>query len=216
MAGVRSKPTRGGLYQAYYTDWMGKRQYLTDTTAKKALKAPHAVEKEHDEIRKGYRPAPNSAEQHRKSLWSDVLKEYLAWGESQGGRGGRPWGEHHARLRRARLTWWGEQLGLSILADLEGVLPRVEKALRNLQDEGRAGKTLQNYAEAIGAFCDWCVQRGYLNSDPLKGMVPFDTTPKTTRRAMTPEEIIELLHVAPQTAAYCMKRLLCQDSVPTS
>ena len=197
MAGVRKQPTKGGLYQAYYKDWTGKRQYLTEETAKQALKAAMAIEKEHDEIRKGYRPAPSSSDGHRKSLWSDVLKEYLAWGESQGGRGGRPWGEHHARQRRARLMWWGERLGFSILADLEGMLPRAEKALRGLQEAGRAGKTLQNYAEAIGAFCNWCEQRGYLNTDPLKGMASFDTTPLLTRRAMTQDEIVELLHIAP-------------------
>jgi integrase len=50
-----------------------------------------------------------------------------------------------------------------------------------------------NYAEALGAFCDWCVQRGYLSEDPLKALAPFDTTPRVQRRAMTAEEITRLL-----------------------
>ena len=77
MAGVRKKPTKGGLYQAYYTDWTGKRRYLTADTTKKALQAAYAIEKEHDEIRKGYRPALNCVQQHKKksyqvALWQTV------------------------------------------------------------------------------------------------------------------------------------------------
>jgi integrase len=197
MAGVRSKPTKGGLYQAYYIDWTNTRKYLTEETAKQALKAAMAIEKEHDEIRKGYRPAPNSALQHRKDMFVDVVREYLEWGLAQGGRKGRPWSKHHGTQRRRQLTWWESQLGLSMLGDLEGILPRAEKALRGLLDLGRAGKTVANYAEGLSAFCDWCVQRGYLENDPLKGLAAFDTTPLIVRRAMTVDEINRLLEVAP-------------------
>ena len=187
MAGVRSKPTKGGLYQAFYTDWTGKRRYLTEESEKKALKAAMAIEKDHDEIRKGYRPAPNSAAQHRKDAFADVVIEYLEWGQSQGGRKGRPWSEQHRVQRRRQLSWWEDQLGLSMLGDFDGVLPRAEKALRGLLEIGRAGKTVANYAEGLSAFCDWCVQRGYLDVDPLKGLAPFDMTPQVLRRSMTPK-----------------------------
>ena len=30
--GVKKKPTKGGLYQAWYTDYTGKRQYFTAPT----------------------------------------------------------------------------------------------------------------------------------------------------------------------------------------
>jgi len=86
-----------------------------------------------------------------------------------------------------------ERLGLSTLGDLPGILPRVEVGLRRLQADGRTGQTLANYAESLGAFCDWCVQRGYLADDPLKALAPFDTTPTTHRRAMAAEEIQRLL-----------------------
>ena len=52
-----------------------------------------------------------------------------------------------------------------------------------------------NYAEALAAFCDWCVQRGYLENDRLKNLVGFDTSPKRIRRAMRAEEIAQLLEV---------------------
>jgi integrase/recombinase XerD len=69
--------------------------------------------------------------------------------------------------------------------------------LRELHTNGRAGKTLANYAEALAAFCDWCVERGYLAADPLKNFKGFDTTPKEKRRAMTIDEIHRLLAVCP-------------------
>jgi site-specific recombinase XerC len=118
-------------------------------------------------------------------------------GRISGGRGGRPWGPTHARNRRSHLKRWQEDLGLATLRDLEGILARVEKALRDLQKLGKAGKTISNYVESLGAFCDWCVQRGYLKEDPLKGLAPFDTTPQSTRRAMTQEEIQRVLQAAP-------------------
>jgi integrase len=84
-------------------------------------------------------------------------------------------------------------LGLSTLANLDGILPQVEKELRSLHAKGRAGKTIANYAKTLAALCDWCLQRGYLADDPLKALAPFDTTPRTRRRAMTEEEITRLL-----------------------
>jgi len=78
-----------------------------------------------------------------------------------------------------------------------GSLPRIEKALRDLESKGLAGKTLRNYAEGISAFCDWCVDWGYLADDPLRALAPFDTTPQTRRRAMNPDEIRALLAVSP-------------------
>ena len=53
MAGVRKKPTKGGLYQAYYTDWTGKRRYLTADTTKKALQAAYASRKSMTRFVKG-------------------------------------------------------------------------------------------------------------------------------------------------------------------
>jgi len=42
------------------------------------------------------------------------------------------------------------------------------------------------------------MQRGYLDTDPLQGIARFDTTPKTKRRAMTPDDIRKVLRVAPE------------------
>ena len=114
------------------------------------------------------------------------------WGGTQGGRGGRPWGTDHARNRRTRLNWWQDQLGLISLGDLTDILPRAEKASRKLLKTS-AGKTVANYVEALRSFCSWCRKRGYLYHQPLEGMAPFDTTPQSYRRLLSPEEIAQFL-----------------------
>ena len=194
MAGVRRKPIRGGKYQGWFIQADGKRKYFTGTHSRaETLRIAERLEDEHRQVRLGYRPAPSSAAKHCRRPFSEVRKEYMAWGESQGGRRGKPWGSTHARNRRSHLEWWEENLALEHLGDLDGILPRVEQVLRTLQAQGRSGKTLGNYAESLGALCRWCIRRGYLDTDPLKSLARFDTTPRTKRRAMTPEEIVRLL-----------------------
>jgi integrase len=194
MAGVRKTANKGGKFHGWFTDATGKRKFFTGTRSRaETLRIAERLEDDHRQVRLGYRPAPHSAAKHRNSLVGDAKREYLAWGESQGGRGGKPWGATHARNRRSQLGWWQEQLGLETLADLDGILPRVEQALREMQSLGRAGKTLANYADTLSAFCGWCKQRGYLAEDPLDGLAAFDTTPQTQRRAITAEEITRLL-----------------------
>ena len=196
MAGVRNKPEPNGKFKGWYYNAQKKRKHVVLTRNKsESLRIVQKLEDEHRQVRLGYRPVPNSANKHKFRPFCEMKDEYLAWGKSQGGRGGRPWGATHARMRCSILTWWEDELGLETLTDLEGILPRVEKELRNLQRKGRAPKTVSNYAEALAAFCDWGVQRGYLASDPLESLGTFDQTPQTVRRAMTSEEIIRLLEV---------------------
>ena len=194
MAGVRSKPLSRGKFRGFFVDMDGRQKLFTGTRSKaETLRIAKRLEDEHRQIRLGYRPAPVAADTHRTRPIAEAMEEYLAWGRSQGGRGGRPWAKAHAYNREAKLTWWRERLSLETLADMDGILPRVEEALRGLQADGRAGNTLQKYSDALTAFCYWCKGRGYLAQYPLDGLVPFDTTPKTKRRAMTPEEIRALL-----------------------
>ena len=177
-------------YRFEYRDYRGVRRLATGTTSEvETRKLAHRVQAQHYEIRRGFRPAPKSAEKHASRPIGEVNAEYIAWGRSQGGRGGRPWGKDHARKREDHLAWWREQMGLESLADLEGGLPRAEAALRGKQEAGSAGKTLQNYREALCAFCAWCVERGYLIEDPLSALKGFDTTPEEERRSLTPDEI---------------------------
>ena len=90
---------------------------------------------------------------------------------------------------------WQTQLNLSILADLPTIFPRVEKGLRDFF-QVRTGKTVLNYVLTLFAFYDWCVQRVYLETDPLRDLVTFDTEPETVRRAMPATDIARLLEVS--------------------
>ena len=193
MAGIRKKRTAGGLWQAWYTDYTGKKHFFTMDNKRDALQKAHFLEDEHRQIRDGPRPPPDAVKTHMKRPFEEVVQEYLDEGHAHGGRGGRPWGKTHARMRKTHLAWWQKRLGLLSLKDVVGVLPHVEKALRELQRQGRAGKTIMNYQEALAALCDWCKRHGYRDKNPLDGLAPFDTTPQTIRRAMTPEEIERLL-----------------------
>jgi len=99
--------------------------------------------------------------------------------------------------RKRHLHWWQRKLQIKLVDDLRGSLPRVEKALRVLEKEGKTKKTLANYAESLCAFCDWCVEREYLAEDPLKRLRRFNTTPNSRRRALTAGEIRRLMAAAP-------------------
>jgi hypothetical protein len=97
------------------------------------LRIAHDAEAEHRKIRLGYLPAPESVARYEEYPFADTLTAYLAWGEAQGGRGGKLWGRDHARKRCECLTWWQKRLTLERLTDLEGGLARVEAVLRELQ-----------------------------------------------------------------------------------
>src|SRR5881409_1386768 len=83
-----------------YTGWRGRRRTATGTTSKSETeKLALRVQSDQDAIRNGWRPAPKTSDKPR--LFKEVSTEYLAWGQSQGGRGGHPWGKTHARMRRS-------------------------------------------------------------------------------------------------------------------
>ena len=210
MAGVRSKPNKkSGKYQAWFVDHRGKRKFFVGTQRRsETLKIAQRLEDEHKQIRLGYRPVPKSAEKHRNKPFAEAAAEYIAWGKMQGGRRGGPWGKVHAAKKERHLQLWAETLELGTLADLDGILPRFEAVLRELNEQGRAGRTIRNVADAITTFCNWCVVRGYLLENPLAGLGEIDTTPVWERRALRLGEIQKLLRVAPEH-----RRLLYQAAM---
>lgn len=198
MAGVRSKPLRSGKYQAWFINRYGGQEFFTGTRNKTQTRhMAQSREEEERQIRMGFKPLPKAHDQHARRSLARMIDEHLAWGKSQGGIGGKGWSKDHRRKRQSLLDRWLNRLGFQELGQLVGCLPQVEAALRNRQSKGLAGKTLANDAEALHAFCRWCVERGYLAVDPLAKLRPFDTTPTMIRRALTVEEIHRLLNVCP-------------------
>jgi integrase len=193
-----------------YTDWQGKRKSQTGYPSKKQTERLAAkVEREHEEIRKGYRPPPKSYARHHRTPFEEMKKKYLAWGETRGGKGGLGWSTQHHRTKGRQLDWWAEALDFQTLADLEDILSPVEEALQSLKNDGRANKTVKSYGESIKSFCIWCVKRGFLEVDPLKDLVPFDITPEEPRRPFNLEEIGKLLRVAPDHRCLVYEVALC-------
>lgn len=195
MAWVSKKPLKSGRYRAGYVDRHGRNVQFTGTKEKRpTLKAAERFEGEELEIKLRVRPEPLK---FAGRATAEAVQEYIAWGNSAGGRHGMRWSRDHARHRETQLAWWTERLRLNTLGELPGMLPRVEGLLRELQLRESTGKTLASYLESIRAFCAWLVKRGYLEKNPLENATRFDTRPLTKRRALTPDEIARLLKAAP-------------------
>src|SRR5262249_52614913 len=122
-----------------------------------------------------------------------VIAEYLRWGALQGGKGGRPWAPKHHLTRKAQLAWWQQRLQLVTLGDCVSLLPTVERALQDLAATGLSSQTVADYQRAVAAFCRWCWTREYLPTDPLARRTRLRASPRTTRRALTVDEIQQLL-----------------------
>ena len=202
MPGILKTKTRDGKWRAWYKSHLtgsdGRRKTLKFTgthSRRETLALARQRQVEEDRIAAGLIPAPGCRHQWRDFV--ETVQDYLSYGEAQGGRGGRPWGRTHARNQRAQLAWWHEQIGFRTLEDLLQALRPVETALVRLRDRGRTGKTLRNYQESLHSFCRWCVDRGYLPSDPLARLRKFDAAPRTRRRALTLEDIAAIMAVAP-------------------
>ncbi len=172
----------------------GSRKSVSLSTSKtESQKMADAIQTREDEIRRGLRPAPHDANRHSRRPFVDVVREYLDWGNTQGGRNHGPWSPVHARSKERNLSLWTGALGLSRLGDIYGTLPKVEAECRRLLSGGLAGKTMTQVVEVLRSFIAWCQKRKYLTEDPLENLGRFDTTPKTTRRASTVEEVSRLL-----------------------
>jgi len=199
MAGARKKPNKvSGKYQGYFMDHTGKRRFFIGTKSRRqTICMAQKLEDEATQVRHGYKPAPTAAARHRSRPFLEVVQEHIAWGRTFGRRDGKPWATEHADRKLDYLTKWAETLSLESLADVEGILPRVEAVLRELADMGLSSNTLGRRAQALASFFNWCVIRGYLSQNPLANLQTIDATPETERRALTVDEIARLFSIAP-------------------
>ncbi|MEI6233320.1 MAG: tyrosine-type recombinase/integrase [Planctomycetota bacterium] len=217
------KDKKYGRLRIQYTDWTGVRRTLTpskESTEKAAEKLFHKIQSEHDDIRTGVKPPPKVA---AKKLFADSVHDYVTWGNAQGGKGGRAWSDVQQHATPRILKFWQERLGLKMLADVEHIHSRVEKALLEIQSHGVGrkyrsgkvickplmGKTLNHYLGTLKAFCSWCYNRKLLVENPLDGLAKFDGTPKTIRRALTADEVQRLLSVCEPERALVYELAIC-------
>ncbi|GMV79779.1 MAG: hypothetical protein AMXMBFR7_09630 [Planctomycetota bacterium] len=192
------KPHPRWRYQ--FTDYKGRRRTASGTSSRadteRMAERRQAFE---NEIRDGIRPVPKSWDTARE--YADTVREYVAWGGEKGGRNGHGWPMNLVKEKGRVLTYWGNRLGLKTLADLDDCLPRVDDALAELAKAGRKGKTVAHYGAHLAAFCDWCVDRGFIAADPLASLKLPDDSPEIPHRALTREEVTRLLEAAPPDRA---------------
>lgn len=199
MAGARKKPSKkGGNFQGYYTDHTGRRVYFTGTPNRtETKKIAQQLEAKHRQIALGVEPPPTAPAKHRKRPFLEVVDEYVGWGRTFGRKDGKGWSPDWANRTNGYLRKWAETLSIETLADLDGVLPRVEATLQQLTEQGYSGRGIAGTVKPLRTFCSWCIGHGYLRENPLKGLARIDETPQSERRALTIDEIQKLFSVAP-------------------
>ena len=151
-----------------YKDYQGVKKTGTGFKSKlETIAIAEKIEAEHLLIRNGYKEAPKKSKKHLERSFMEVAEEYLCWGRTQGGRGGKPWSPIHAKMRESHLKKWQGHLKKDKLKVLSFCLPKVEKVIQNLYEENKSGKTIANFIESLRSFCNFCLNREYIESDPL-------------------------------------------------
>ena len=191
---AKGKPLFHPKWRAVIVTHKGLRKTFTFGTNKPlAQKQADMLETREREIRNGLRPVPAASDVNASRPFVEVAAEYVAWGKAQGGKRGMPWIPTHVMTKTRHLTEWRELLGLEKLADLYGILPKVEAVCRKWLDGGKSGKTVSVRVESLRSFIIWSKKRKYLTENPIEEIGKFDTTPVNIRRAMTHLEIKLLL-----------------------
>lgn len=166
------------------------------TDRKQTLQHANKLEADARAIRKGEIAGPESWLKHRNKPITEVVKEYMAAGRMNGGRGGRPWEEQNAGLKERYLAWWIKELSLNVLSDIE--LGPVNKKLQELL-KTLAPKSVSLRVEALRSLCLWALKFKLMRENPLHGLTALDTRPSADERhrALDEQEVARLLIFAP-------------------
>ena len=197
MAGVTGRKYADGTWRIWYMDGTGKQTFARGTRSKReSRQLAKVLETRERSLGATPQAAPMTQDMYRGDPIEDIMGDYIAWGETQGGLIGGAWSAAHAAEKRAKLGYWKEKLGLEFVGDLRGKLPVAEACLRELK-AGRTNKTLNGYIDALKSLSTWCVDRDYLEDNPFKKLRLLDGRPQVERRALTIEEVAQLLATAP-------------------
>jgi integrase/recombinase XerD len=177
-----------GKWKYRFTDWTGKKVKGTGTNSKKFTQnLADEAEAYHRAVRSGHL-SPDAIQKKDNVDIEIAIKEYLNWGEAQGGVGGNPWNTDHLRHRKRNLNLWKEKLGLRYAHDLQNKLSCADRAIQGFRREGVAGKTINGRISSLTSFCNWLVDRDRLNKSPFVKLKNVDETPTFIRRPMLLEE----------------------------
>jgi len=188
-----------GKWRYHVTDRYGKRRTETASADEQASHDEMIRRQAEEDAFRSPGMRPRSWIEHASRPYAEVVEQFIDWGKAQGGKLHDGWEAGYAERLKKILAWWKDQLGFRFLGDLDGCLPRTEQALQRLArgENPLTSKTQSMYAGALVTFTKWCVQRGMLEAEPLKGMAPFNKDPQWQRAALPAVDFAKLLEITP-------------------
>jgi len=175
-------------YSIQYTDHLGKRKTVKGFTDKGLTE--QLAGKLETEARLRTTGLIDAEQERLAEHKLAVLEPILAKFESSLGNNSAK----HVELTMYRLRRIVAGCGFSKLADI--TREPVEQCLRELREtDGIGHRTFNHYVQAIDSFCNWCVERRRLLSNPLKGLQRLnpEVDVRHPRRALSPEEVSKLI-----------------------
>ena len=101
---AKGQPIPLPRWRAIINEWTGKRKMVTLCKNRaEAQRQADTLQARQDDIRNGVVQPPTPARKAAGRPFAEVAAEYLAWGNTQGGRGGRPWSRGHAHMRKTHM-----------------------------------------------------------------------------------------------------------------
>jgi integrase len=100
----------------------------------------------------------------------------------------------YVKLTMGQVRRTVEGCGFKTLADIDA--EAVQKYLRSRRKEEQTGhRTYNQYLQAFGTFCNWCVTSKRLLINPMLGVEPLNQAVdvRHPRRALSPEEVSRLI-----------------------
>lgn len=202
----KQKKPGGGFYPAWrrrYLDENGDRRQFTGYTD--ITMSERAFQNRMLEV---------SAAKHRKEMgYADldnrdiqiIIREYLAYGKREGGRGGHPWSTGYTINMARDLVRIAKRMGVSRLIEVKRA--NFEDALSDLfPSEPGTRRTSGGYFKS---FMNWCHIREKIHRNPLLGWPGKKLEGTRRRRALSPEAIQAMLRVAPKHKAIAVEVALC-------
>jgi integrase len=95
----------------------------------------------------------------------------------------------------AFLSWLGPERRKKPLESVTGLDAR--KWREELQDAGRAGKTVLAYMKDAGAIYRAAIAEGLISFNPFTSLEAIDTSDSQERKPFTPEEVAQLMEASP-------------------
>jgi integrase len=97
----------------------------------------------------------------------------------------------HIQCKKNHLDKFVEQMKTRRLSDITP--ERFIRLVEQLQATDTSPRTINTYRASLKAFCKWCVDSGKMSKNPLASVKPLKEDPVNPRRALTSEEIRQIL-----------------------